>query len=215
MSVQAARQKRLSLRQKLQVRRQELHSPDVELQEQRRQRHDQWLRVPPSTRGGPLSFPRGPFSKPEATVEVRGASLSRAGAKLSRPGAKLSRPGAIPARRAPGGIRRRRPLAPGRAGRRSNLPRSSRSSALAELLRRGRDSNPRLPFGQRPLSKRVPSATRSPLPKGAEPATKRLVLQVQPAARPPFRPPASAFFPNARAGPIRHPPRVAPPPPRA
>ena len=49
---------------------------------------------------------------------------------------------ADPARRE-GGIRRRRPLAPGRAGRRSNLPRSSRSSALAELLRRGRDSNPR------------------------------------------------------------------------
>ncbi len=37
------------------------------------------------------------------------------------------------------------------------------TSTERESLRRGRDSNPRLAFDQRPLSKRVPSATRSPL----------------------------------------------------
>ncbi len=42
-----------------------------------------------------------------------------------------------------------------------------KTTAFAEEnLRRGRDSNPRRSFAPRPLSKRVPSATRSPLQVG-------------------------------------------------
>jgi len=41
----------------------------------------------------------------------------------------------------------------------------------SKLLRRGRDSNPRSAFDRRPLSKRVPSATRSPLLSGHDRST--------------------------------------------
>src|SRR5437868_5267126 len=51
---------------------------------------------------------------------------------------------------------------------RSNVDprRAGGEESIHEFGRRGRDSNPRQAFDLRPLSKRVPSATRSPLPKG-------------------------------------------------
>lgn len=54
----------------------------------------------------------------------------------------------------------------------------------ARTLRRGRDSNPRQAFDLRPLSKRVPSATRSPLQSGDAPSTATAGgSQLQPAWR--------------------------------
>ncbi len=55
-----------------------------------------------------------------------------------------------------GDMRSRRPEGP-------STP-SVASLCLTCVWRRGRDSNPRWAFDPRPLSKRVPSATRSPLP---------------------------------------------------
>ncbi len=56
----------------------------------------------------------------------------------------------------------------GLGGLRSSLPPARRRRAY---LRRGRDSNPRSAFDGRPLSKRVPSATRSPLLSGDKRST--------------------------------------------
>src|SRR5260370_632313 len=68
-----------------------------------------------------------------------------------------------------------------------NPTRAGHAASLTKQQRRSGDSNPRQAFDLRPLSKRVPSATRSPLPKARPPhGTRNRLVDKEPAHRRPL-----------------------------